>query len=68
MGTVRKMSVQPSSVISSGAAWLRSPPATRRLKFCMRRCCQPGFNDLNQSRSVGPLRRTSIEEGVRWKT
>ena len=58
------MSVQPSLTRSSSA----KPPDTSALKLSMRSCCQPGRSDWAQSGSVGRLLRTSIDEGVRWKT
>ena len=38
------------------------------LKLSMRRCCQPGSRLAAHSGSVGRLSRTSIDDGVRWKT
>ncbi len=38
------------------------------LKLSIRRCCQPASRLAAQSGSVGRLSRTSIDEGVRWKT
>ena len=58
------MSVQPSPTRSSGSGM----PVTRLLKFSIRRCCQPGSSDAAHSGSVGRLLRTSIDDGVRWKT
>ena len=38
------------------------------LKLSMRCCCQPGSQALAHSGSVGRFARTSIDDGVRWKT
>ena len=58
------MSVQPSLTRSS-SCW---PPVTSTLKFVILRCCQPGERDFAHSGSVGLLPRTSMDDGVRWKT
>ncbi len=58
------MSVQPSLTKSSGS----KPPETSVLKLSIRCCCQPGAREAAQSGSVGRLLRTSMDEGVRWKT
>ena len=58
------MSVQPSSTRSSDSGM----PDTRLLKFSIRRSCQPGSRLAAHSGSVGRLSRTSIDDGVRWKT
>ena len=58
------MSVQPSLTRSTSAI----PPDTRVLKLSIRSCCQPGRSDAAHSGSVGRLSRTSIDDGVRWKT
>ena len=61
---LRKMSVQPSLTRSTSAL----PPETTVLKLSIRCCCQPGCRLAAQAGSVGPLLRTSTDEGVRWKT
>ena len=61
---LRMMSVQPSLTRSS-SCW---PPVTSTLKFVILRCCQPGERDFAHSGSVGLLPRTSMDDGVRWKT
>ena len=58
------MSVQPS--LTRSTSW--KPPETRMLKLSMRACCQPGSRLDAHSGSVGRLARTSIDDGVRWKT
>ena len=58
------MSVHPSITRSCSAI----PPEVRIVKFSMRSFCQPGARPAAQDRSVGRLPRTSMEEGVRWKT
>jgi hypothetical protein len=59
------MSVQPSCTRSSSA----KPPVCRVAKLSSQRCCQPGASVANQSGSIGRrLLRTSIDDGVRWKT
>ena len=58
------MSVQPSITRSSGAM----PPEVRTVKFSVRFFCQPGSREAAQASSVGRLARTSMDDGVRWKT
>ena len=58
------MSVQPSITRSSSA----NPPVCRVTKFISHSCCQPGCSVANHSGSIGWLLRTSIDDGVRWKT
>ena len=38
------------------------------MKFSILSLCQPGSRDAAHDASVGRFARTSMEEGVRWKT
>ena len=58
------MSVQPSMTRSSSA----KPPDVRSVKFSILWRCHPGSREVAHDASVGRFARTSIEEGVRWKT
>ena len=58
------MSVQPSWTRSTSAA----PPVWRTAKFISQSDCQPASREANHARSMGRLARTSMADGVRWKT
>ena len=58
------MSVQPSMTRSCSA----KPPEVSSVKFSIRSRCHPGPSDAAHDASVGRFARTSMEEGVRWKT
>ena len=58
------MSVHPSMTRSCSAI----PPDVNRVKFSIRSFCHPGSSEAAHSGSVGRFARTSIDEGVRWKT
>jgi hypothetical protein len=58
------MSVQPSFTRSSSA----KPPVWSVAKLTIQRCCHPGSKSSNIAGSSGWFPRTSIEDGVRWKT
>ena len=45
-----------------------NPPVCRIVKFVSHSRCQPGARVANHSGSIGWLFRTSMEDGVRWKT
>ena len=62
--SLRITSVHESLTRSSSAR----PPAVKIWKFTLRSLCQPGRRLAAHSGSVGRLPRTSIDEGVRWKT
>ena len=62
--SLARMSVQPSLTRSRSA----KPPEVNNVKFSILSRCQPGSSEAAQSGSVGRFARTSMEEGVRWKT
>ena len=59
-----EMSVQPSWTRSSSA----KPPVCKVAKLVSHFCCQPGPSEAYHSGSIGWLLRTSMLDGVRWKT
>ena len=62
--SLARMSVQPSLTRSCSA----KPPEVSSVKFSILSRCHPGSREAAQSGSVGRFARTSMEEGVRWKT